>query len=71
MGDVVDKLVWKKSSYSANGDCVEVAFAGAYVLVRDTKNRQGAVLRFTVGEWDAFLKEARTGRLDFAARSAE
>jgi hypothetical protein len=71
MDDVVDTLVWKKSSYSVNGDCVEVAFSGAYVLVRDTKNRQGAVLRFTAGDWDAFLKEVRAGRLNITARSAE
>jgi hypothetical protein len=71
MDDAVDGVVWKKSSYSANGDCVEVGFAGAYVLVRDTKNRQGGVLRFTSEEWVAFLKEVRAGKLDITARSAE
>ena len=41
---------WRKSSYSANGgtDCVEVGTLGeaGSVLVRDTRDRSGPVLRF-------------------------
>jgi Domain of unknown function (DUF397) len=47
---------WRKSSYSGNGgqDCVEVAGAGT-VLVRDTVNREGAMLSVTADAWSAFL----------------
>lgn len=40
-------LRWRKSSYSGNGgsNCVEVA-AGGRVLVRDSQDRAGTVLRF-------------------------
>jgi hypothetical protein len=46
---------WRKSSYSGNGgsDCVEVA-AADHVLVRDTRDRTGPVLRFTPQEWRWF-----------------
>ncbi|MGH3186355.1 MAG: DUF397 domain-containing protein [Streptosporangiaceae bacterium] len=49
---------WRKSSYSGGngGECVEVgaqAKAG-YVLVRDTRDRQGPTLRFTPGTWRRF-----------------
>jgi len=46
---------WRKSSYSGSngGECIEVATAGA-VLVRDTANRAGPVLRFTADAWRAF-----------------
>jgi Domain of unknown function (DUF397) len=48
---------WRKSSYSGDngGECVEVATAGA-VLIRDTTNRNSAVLAFTGDAWRAFTE---------------
>jgi Domain of unknown function (DUF397) len=44
---------WRKSGYSGGngGGCVEVGVQeqAVRVLVRDTKDRQGPVLRFTPG----------------------
>jgi predicted secreted Zn-dependent protease len=54
-------VVWRKSSASAQGNCVEVAAAGESILVRDTKNRAGAVLTFTPAEWQAFLTGVNAG----------
>ena len=47
---------WRKSSYSGNngGDCVEVGHRERGVLVRDTKDREGPVLRFTPEAWRRF-----------------
>jgi hypothetical protein len=48
---------WVKSSYSfSNGNCVEVAGLGRVVGLRDSKDPQGPVLRFSPGEWAAFLQ---------------
>jgi hypothetical protein len=55
---------WQKSSASGNSGCVEVAVGPAVVGVRDTKDRQGPVLRFTPTEWDAFLAGVRNGEFD-------
>jgi uncharacterized protein DUF397 len=57
---------WVKSSLSfANGDCVEVAsLPGDQVGVRDSKDTEGPVLRFTPSEWDAFLGGVRNGEFD-------
>jgi hypothetical protein len=51
---------WRKSSYSGNGggDCIEVAAAGA-VLVRDSKDADGAVLTFGASAWKAFVTSLR------------
>ena len=51
---------WRKSSYSGSngGECVEVAATGA-VLVRDTADRTGPVLTFTVEAWRAFTAAIR------------
>jgi hypothetical protein len=57
---------WLKSSFSfANGNCVEVAdLPGGHVGVRDSKDPQGLVLRFTPGEWHAFVGGVRNGEFD-------
>jgi Domain of unknown function (DUF397) len=57
---------WVKSSFSfANGNCVEVAsLYGRSVGVRDSQDADGLVLRFTSGEWQAFLGGVRSGRFD-------
>ena len=57
---------WRKSSRSGpwTDNCVEVAFVGDSILVRDSKNPSGAVLVFTPREWDAFVNGAKDGEFD-------
>jgi hypothetical protein len=48
--------MWRKSTRSGgNGACVEVAFVGGVVAVRDSKDRGGPVHVFPPREWDAFV----------------
>jgi len=51
---------WRKSSYSGanGGDCVEVASTEG-VSVRDTTNRGGVTLQFSVGAWQQFTLRLR------------
>jgi hypothetical protein len=57
---------WTKSSLSfSNSNCVEVAsLPGGGIGVRDSKDSEGPFLRFTPGEWDAFLGGVRNGEFD-------
>ncbi|HUZ55320.1 MAG TPA: DUF397 domain-containing protein [Streptosporangiaceae bacterium] len=57
---------WIKSSLSfSNGNCVEVAsLPGGAIGVRDSKDAEGPVLRFTPDEWRAFLGAARNAEFD-------
>ncbi len=57
---------WFKSSLSfAMSNCVEVAQLGnGHIGVRDSKNPNGGMLRFTPAEWAAFLGGVRNGEFD-------
>lgn len=58
---------WKKSQRSGqSGQCVEVRLADGAVEVRDSKDPDGPILRFTPGEWAAFTGGVRDGEFDLA-----
>jgi hypothetical protein len=53
--DGVDGATWRKATYSGNsGNCVEVADTTRAVLVRDTGDRDGAMLSVPASAWQAF-----------------
>jgi hypothetical protein len=54
---------WRKSSYSGNGGgtCVEVGQVRRGVLVRDTTDRPGPVLRFSPAVWRRFAARVKAG----------
>jgi hypothetical protein len=68
---VVASSVWVKSSLSyANGNCVEVSdLPGGSVGVRNSRDREGPVLRFTPDEWRAFIGGVRKGEFDDFGRT--
>lgn len=51
---------WRKSTYSdaSGGNCVEVA-SDDMVLVRDTTDRDGGTLVFSVAAWERFIGTIR------------
>ncbi len=60
---------WRRSSYCANGACVEVADGCSTidprVLVRDGKSGDlSPRLSFTPAAWSTFLDEVKAGRRD-------
>lgn len=58
------EAVWRRSSRCEGGACVEVAFTDAGVLVRDGKDPDGPVLRFTREEFAAFVAGCKAGEFD-------
>ncbi|MFC4494423.1 DUF397 domain-containing protein [Streptomyces ovatisporus] len=57
---------WIKSSYSANGACIEVKSpTPSAVAVRDSKAPEGPALSFPPGPWAGFVAQVRgdSGRL--------
>jgi Domain of unknown function (DUF397) len=57
-----DRLRWRTSSRSSNGEsCVQLAVSSGGVLVRDSKNPTGPMLRADLA---ALVAYAKSGRLD-------
>jgi hypothetical protein len=56
---------WIKAAASnADGSCVEQRRVGDVIEVRDTKDRSGPVLRFTMAEYRAWIDGVRSGEFD-------
>jgi hypothetical protein len=55
------RIIWRKSTASGAGNCVEIAFADGSILVRSSRDPLGAVLSFSRQEWLAFLERAGKG----------
>ena len=49
-------VTWRKSSFSGGngGQCVEAGSLPGVVMVRDTTNRDGAVIEFGADTWRTF-----------------
>jgi hypothetical protein len=54
-------VTWRKSTFSGSngGNCVEVGQQAGRVLVRDTKDRAGAVLAVGADAWRRFAATVR------------
>ncbi|MEV0567353.1 DUF397 domain-containing protein [Dactylosporangium sp. NPDC050588] len=59
---------WRKSTRSGpySDNCVEVAFVGGAVALRDSKDKAGPVLLFTPEEWVAFVGGTKGGEFDLS-----
>lgn len=55
---------WRKSTRCESGMCVEVGRDGRDILVRDGKNPDGPVLRFSAEEWRVFAAGMKAGEFD-------
>jgi hypothetical protein len=60
---------WRKSTFSGDSSCVELApLAGGDVALRDSKNPDAGALVFTPAEIDAWIQGAKAGEFDDLAR---
>lgn len=59
---VVAVSEWRKASASGSNGCVEVKVVpGVAVFMRNSRDLEGSVLKFTPAEWDAFVNGVQAG----------
>jgi hypothetical protein len=59
----MNTMNWRKSSHSGDngGECVEVASPRDAVAVRDSKDRSGPEVRFSLSAWRTFASQVKAG----------
>lgn len=61
----INDLQWRKARRSVNnGACVEVAPVSRQILIRDSTDRHGPVMRYSGRSWCIFVRDIKTGRFD-------
>jgi Domain of unknown function (DUF397) len=56
--------VWQRASFCGGGECVEVAQQRDVIMLRDSKDPSGPVLRYTRAEWEAFVLGVKAGEFE-------
>lgn len=59
-----EKPVWRKASFCASGECVEVTQRNGMIVLRDSKEPRGSVLYYTTEEWQSFVRGIKAGEFD-------
>lgn len=59
-----DHFSWRRASFCASNECVEVAPHDGMILMRDSKGPRGYMLRYTAQEWQSFLRGVKAGEFD-------
>ncbi len=64
-GSEPSSLIWRKSSHSQCGECLEIAIpVQGFIAVRDSKDPDGAWLAYDANEWRSFVKRVKAGEFD-------
>jgi Domain of unknown function (DUF397) len=57
-------IMWRRSSFCATGDCLQVAEHDQMILIRDSKDPSQPPLTITRAELKAFADGIKAGELD-------
>jgi len=60
MNETPQHLVWRRSSFCADGSCAEVATDGQFVYLRNSRE-PGEVIALDLDEWAALKAGIRSG----------
>jgi hypothetical protein len=55
---------WRRSSFCQSGECAEVARQDGMIVLRDSKEAAGGVVRYTAEEWLALVRGIKAGEFD-------
>lgn len=54
---------WRKATFCASGECVEITKRNEKIILRDSAKRRGHV-HYSTEEWRAFVRGVKAGEFD-------
>ena len=60
------QLTWRKASFCASGECVEVAQRDEVIILRDSTQPSGHMLSYGAREWRSFVHTVKAS--EFSVR---
>lgn len=55
---------WRRASFCASNECVEIAQRSSMIILRDSTQPHGSMLHCAVGDWEAFVRGIKSGKFD-------
>jgi hypothetical protein len=55
---------WRKASFCAGGECIEVAGRDGVIMLRDSTQPGGTVLQCAASEWRSLVANIKAGSFD-------
>jgi hypothetical protein len=55
---------WRKATFCASGECLEVAQGNGVILIRDSVQPRGVVLQSAARDWQSLIGRVKAGTLD-------
>jgi hypothetical protein len=56
--------IFRKSSFCASGECLEVGQRKDLIILRDSTRPRGTLLHYDAGAWRFFVDQVKAGELD-------
>jgi hypothetical protein len=56
---------WRKASFCASRECIEVGQRNRVVLIRDSVQPHGSVLESAARDWQSLIRRVKAGELDY------
>jgi Domain of unknown function (DUF397) len=55
---------FRRSSFCASGECIEVARRDYTITLRDSTQPRGTMLHYASSDWASFIRNIKSGKLD-------
>jgi len=55
---------WRRASFCASNECVEVAQRGDMIILRDSAQPHGSMLHCVAEDWESFMRSIKSGEFD-------
>jgi Domain of unknown function (DUF397) len=55
---------FRRASFCASGECVQVAQRDGMIILRDSTQPRGTMLHYAASDFGAFVRHVKSGRLD-------